>query len=257
VSVSTNNSNVKVGSSFTLTASANSGNDFTWYKNNAKVGTGSTFTIAHAQKSDAAEYKAIVKDGSCVGEASITIAVNNADAPTINTQPASQTATVGDNVTFSIATEAGCTYQWYKNGVQVGTGNTYTINGVSKAWQHHKGRNTHHWQYWLDNTKDGIVGRLMPFEDCLEMLCDQFAAGMTYKGSDWSIDYQRNWWDSKIDSHSKYMHPVVFKFMNGVYEASFEYFDDSHFIDEIFNYNLLEDYYYDLKERWEDEEYVN
>jgi len=133
VSVSTNNSNVKVGSSFTLTASANSGNDFTWYKNNAKVGTGSTFTIANAQKSDAAEYKAIVKDGSCVGEASITIAVNNADAPTINTQPASQTATVGDNVTFSIATEAGCTYQWYKNGVQVGTGNTYTINGVSKA----------------------------------------------------------------------------------------------------------------------------
>lgn len=135
--------------------------------------------------------------------------------------------------------------------------NCKRINGVSKAWQHHKGRNTHHWQYWLDNTKDGIVGRLMPFEDCLEMLCDQFAAGMTYKGNDWNIDYQRNWWNSKIDSHSKYMHPVVFKFMNDVYELTFEYFDDNHFIAEIFNYNLLENYYYDLKERWEDEEYVN
>jgi hypothetical protein len=145
----------------------------------------------------------------------------------------------------------------YYSGDRSPIENCKRINGVSKAWQHHKGRNTHHWQYWLDNTKDDIVGRLMPFEDCLEMLCDQFAAGMTYKGNDWSIDYQRNWWDSKIDSHSKYMHPVVFKFMNGVYKASLEYFDDNRFIAEIFNYNLLEDYYYDLKERWEDEEYVD
>ena len=78
-------------------------------------------------------YTVTVSNEGGQATASIAVTIGAADAPTINTQPMSQTATVGDNVTFSIATEAGCTYQWYKNGVQVGTGNTYTINGVSKA----------------------------------------------------------------------------------------------------------------------------
>ena len=26
------------------------------------------------------------------------------------------------------------------------------VNGYSKAWLHHKGRNKHHWQYWYDVT---------------------------------------------------------------------------------------------------------
>ena len=38
--------------------------------------------------------------------------------------------------------------------------------GVSKAWLHHKGRNRHHYEYWIDNSveKDGnpMTGMPMP-----------------------------------------------------------------------------------------------
>lgn len=117
------------------------------------------------------------------------------------------------------------------------------INGVSKAWQHHKGRNTHHWQYWLDNTDNGIVGRLMPFEDVLEMLCDQFAAGMTYKKDAWNLDYQLGWWESKTETHQKYMHPVVFMFMDYVYYKTLDFVYDDEFFGYIFNYDVLAELY--------------
>lgn len=117
------------------------------------------------------------------------------------------------------------------------------INGVSKAWQHHKGRNTHHWQYWLDNTDDGIVGRLMPFEDVLEMLCDQFAAGMTYKKDAWNLDYQLDWWESKAETHQKYMHPAVFMFMDYVYYKTLDFVYDDEFFGYIFDYDVLAELY--------------
>ena len=129
--------------------------------------------------------------------------------------------------------------------------------GWSKAWMHHKGRNTHHWQYWLDNTDEGIVPRIMPFEDCVEMLCDQFAAGKAYKKENWSLDYQREWWEKKINVHKRFMHPVVFVFMNNIYKNTLEYTHPEDFFDEVFNYDNLEDWYYWYKEKWEDYEYVD
>lgn len=126
------------------------------------------------------------------------------------------------------------------------------VNGVSKAWQHHKGRNTHHWQYWLDNTDEGIIGRMMPFEDCVEMLCDQFAAGKAYKKEDWSLNYQRGWWEKKAKVHRNFMHPVVLHFMNDIYCSTLDYTYEEDFFDEIFNYDYLEDRYYKYREYWED-----
>ena len=57
--------------------------------------------------------------------------------------------------------------------------------GVSTAWLHHKGRNKHHYEYWLDyglNTKkDGmIVGSYMPVKYVVEMFCDRIAASKIY-----------------------------------------------------------------------------
>ena len=31
------------------------------------------------------------------------------------------------------------------------------INGYSKAWMHHKGRNDHHYEYWIDKLDEGGV----------------------------------------------------------------------------------------------------
>lgn len=60
--------------------------------------------------------------------------------------------------------------------------------GVSRAWLHHKGRNKHHFEYWIDyamNRKEGdpmLVGMEMPVEYVVEMFCDRVAASKTYRG---------------------------------------------------------------------------
>lgn len=58
-------------------------------------------------------------------------------------------------------------------------------NGVSLAWLHHKGRNRHHFEYWIDYCigEDGKVymgGCRMPLRYVAEMFCDRIAACRTY-----------------------------------------------------------------------------
>ena len=59
--------------------------------------------------------------------------------------------------------------------------------GFSKAWLHHKGRNKHHWEYWIDFTRDGIIAIEMPIKYVVEMFCDRVAATMVYRGSDFDF----------------------------------------------------------------------
>lgn len=51
----------------------------------------------------------------------------------------------------------------------------------SLGWLHHKGRNKHHWEYWLDFGKDGIYPCQMPVNYVIEMFCDRVAASMIYQ----------------------------------------------------------------------------
>lgn len=56
--------------------------------------------------------------------------------------------------------------------------------GYSAAWLHHKGRNKHHMEYWIDygNTPDhAMTGMLMPKKYVVEMFCDRVAASKTYR----------------------------------------------------------------------------
>ena len=56
--------------------------------------------------------------------------------------------------------------------------------GVSKAWLHHKGRNKHHFEYWIDyglEEPHNMVGMLMPVNYVVEMYCDRVAACKTYQ----------------------------------------------------------------------------
>ena len=60
-------------------------------------------------------------------------------------------------------------------------------NGVSLAWLHHKGRNRHHFEYWIDYCigDDGKVymgGCKMPLKYVAEMFCDRIAACKVYQG---------------------------------------------------------------------------
>mgnify|MGYP006876752837 FL=1 len=61
--------------------------------------------------------------------------------------------------------------------------------GYSSAWLHHKGRNRHHYEYWLDysvDSKQGIVGMKMPVKYVVEMFMDRIAACKTYQGSNYN-----------------------------------------------------------------------
>lgn len=56
--------------------------------------------------------------------------------------------------------------------------------GYSSAWLHHKGRNKHHYEYWIDygmGKDEGIVGMKMPVKYVVEMFMDRIAASKTYQ----------------------------------------------------------------------------
>lgn len=58
--------------------------------------------------------------------------------------------------------------------------------GYSSAWLHHKGRNKHHYEYWLDNSIKKNAGEMtpvpMPPKYIVEMLMDRIAACKVYNG---------------------------------------------------------------------------
>ena len=84
--------------------------------------------------------------------------------------------------------------------------------GWSKAWQHHKGRNDHHYEYFVDDLDHGGKPLLMPFECALEMFCDYLGAGRAYYGKDFTYNKEYEWWLKKIENPIL-MHPVIQKFI--------------------------------------------
>lgn len=63
--------------------------------------------------------------------------------------------------------------------------------GYSKAWLHHKGRNRHHFEYWVDynpHTKR-VEPIKMPIKYVAEMFCDRLAASKVYQGDRYTDDH--------------------------------------------------------------------
>lgn len=62
--------------------------------------------------------------------------------------------------------------------------------GYSSAWLHHKGRNKHHYEYWIDYSTKEIPGGTMPVpmpdRYIAEMVMDRIAASKVYKGKDYT-----------------------------------------------------------------------
>ena len=70
--------------------------------------------------------------------------------------------------------------------------------GYSQAWLHHKGRNEHHTDYWVDLSAPDKTP-IIPYQYVAEMLCDKLAAGMVYKGKDWTKEYELDYWLNERD----------------------------------------------------------
>ena len=61
--------------------------------------------------------------------------------------------------------------------------------GYTSAWLHHKGRNKHHLEYWIDYAPNGdhaMAGMRMPNRYVAEMVCDRIAASKNYKGASYT-----------------------------------------------------------------------
>ncbi|MEG2871640.1 MAG: DUF5662 family protein [Clostridium sp.] len=61
--------------------------------------------------------------------------------------------------------------------------------GYSTAWLHHKGRNKHHFEYWIDfapDKADGLIGNRMPVNYLVEMVMDRIAASKVYRGAEYT-----------------------------------------------------------------------
>lgn len=87
--------------------------------------------------------------------------------------------------------------------------------GYSLAWQHHKGRNLHHYEYWQDDFDHGGHPLQMPFEYALELVCDYLGAGEAYMGDAFSFQAEYDWW---VDKKSKpiAMHPQTMLFVDAM-----------------------------------------
>ena len=74
---------------------------------------------------------------------------------------------------------------WYYQGDRSPNEAEREDRGVSLAWLHHKGRNRHHLEYWIDYNagEDGkMTGMRMPARYIAEMFCDRVAASKIYRG---------------------------------------------------------------------------
>ena len=69
--------------------------------------------------------------------------------------------------------------------------------GYSAAWLHHKGRNKHHYEYWIDYSMQALPGGMapvpMPDRYIAEMIMDRIAASKVYMGDKYTdrspLDY--------------------------------------------------------------------
>lgn len=87
--------------------------------------------------------------------------------------------------------------------------------GVSLAWLHHKGRNKHHYEYWIDYglglQKGEMTGMKMPIRYVVEMFLDRIAACRNYMGRSYT-DHAPLDYFSKGKGHYM-MHPETEEFL--------------------------------------------
>lgn len=118
-------------------------------------------------------------------------------------------------------------YSWYefKTGIKYYRGDKSPNGveriktGVSMAWLHHKGRNKHHYEYWIDYDLEkhgNMIGMRMPYRYVAEMFCDRLAACKIYRAKEYNdscpFDYFYPSKDSKF-IHEKTSKELLFLLM--------------------------------------------
>lgn len=75
--------------------------------------------------------------------------------------------------------------------------------GYSSAWLHHKGRNRHHYEYWIDycvqDVPGGMVPVSMPPKYIAEMLMDRIAACKVYNWGHYTDDMPLKYYRRRLE----------------------------------------------------------
>jgi len=138
------NQTVTVGqtATFTVTATGTAPLSYQWQKNSANISgaTASSYTTPATTSGDnGAKFDVVVRNSAGnQTSAMATLTVNAAAvAPTITTQPANQTVTVGQTATFTVIATgtAPLSYQWQKNSTNIAgaTASSYTTPATTSA----------------------------------------------------------------------------------------------------------------------------
>jgi hypothetical protein len=109
----------------------------------------------------------------------------------------------------------GCKYY---QGVRSPNNEEREKTGISRAWLHHKGRNKHHFEYWIDystNRSDPhiLTGCRMPRKYVAEMILDRVSASMIYRGKAFSLRDPLDYFEKSKD-FAWYIHPETLKEMD-------------------------------------------
>ena len=94
--------------------------------------------------------------------------------------------------------------------------------GYSNAWMHHKGRNKHHYEYWVDNFDNGGTPIRMPYKYALELVCDYLGAGKAYQKNKFTYKSELAWWEAKKEKPLA-MHPQTIQFVDNMLKALVEH----------------------------------
>jgi hypothetical protein len=144
VSVQPANQSVTAGqmATFSVTATGTAPITYQWQKNGTNISgaTAATYTTPTTSLADnGARFDLVVSNSAAtVTSSSATLTVNpTTSAPTITTQPANQTVTVGPTATFAVSATGTSpfSYQWQKNGANISaaTAASYTTPATVAA----------------------------------------------------------------------------------------------------------------------------
>ena len=100
--------------------------------------------------------------------------------------------------------------------------------GYSRAWLHHRSRNSHHYEMWTDNYDLGVTTIRMPYSDALELICDFLGAGRAYYGKSFTMKKELEYWENRKKTFPNMkIHPdtkdFIDKMLNRLYEDGTAY----------------------------------
>lgn len=89
--------------------------------------------------------------------------------------------------------------------------------GYSMSWLHHKGRNKHHYEYWIDYSAGSgaaIQGQKMPTKYVVEMFVDRICASKTYLGDAYTDDAPLIYYEKGAAKLGNMIHPDTAKLLH-------------------------------------------